>query len=130
MKSAPAAARIAELRRRIDDANHRYYVLDDPTLPDAEYDRLLRELETLEQAQKEASGKTVLEYAQLHAFAGHWFGKLFLGAVIVLFLWHAAHRLRVTLYDFGLRQDRWVAIAVYLVAGAGSLLTVWTLARI
>jgi fumarate reductase subunit D len=72
----------------------------------------------------------LLEYAQLHAFAGQWFGKLFLGAVIVLFLWHAAHRLRVTLYDFGLRQDRWAAIAVYLVAGAGSLLTVWTLARI
>jgi DNA ligase (NAD+) len=47
--SAPAA-RVAELRRRIDDANHRYYVLDDPDLPDAEYDRLLRELEALEQA--------------------------------------------------------------------------------
>ena len=50
MKLASAADRIAELRSRIDDANHRYYVLDDPTLPDAEYDRLLRELETLEQA--------------------------------------------------------------------------------
>src|SRR6476661_8554344 len=44
------AARAAELRRRIDDANHRYYVLDDPALPDAEYDRLLRELEALEAA--------------------------------------------------------------------------------
>jgi len=42
------AARVAELRRRIDDANHRYYVLDDPDLPDVEYDRLLRELEALE----------------------------------------------------------------------------------
>jgi DNA ligase (NAD+) len=42
------AARIDELRRRIDEANHRYYVLDEPTLPDAEYDRLLRELESLE----------------------------------------------------------------------------------
>ena len=48
MTQATAAARIAELRRRIDDANHRYYVLDDPDLPDAEYDRLLRELEALE----------------------------------------------------------------------------------
>jgi DNA ligase (NAD+) len=47
--SAPAA-RAADLRRRIDDANHRYYVLDDPDLPDAEYDRLLRELEALEAA--------------------------------------------------------------------------------
>ncbi|MDB6163257.1 MAG: ligA [Xanthomonadaceae bacterium] len=50
MTSRSAAARIDELRRLIDDANHRYYVLDEPQLPDAEYDRLLRELESLEQA--------------------------------------------------------------------------------
>ena len=48
MSKASIAARIAELRRRIDDANHRYHVLDDPDLPDVEYDRLLRELEALE----------------------------------------------------------------------------------
>ena len=48
MSKAPIAARIAELRRRIDEANHRYHVLDDPDIPDVEYDRLLRELETLE----------------------------------------------------------------------------------
>jgi DNA ligase (NAD+) len=42
------AARAAELRRLIDDANHRYHVLDDPSIPDAEYDRLVRELEALE----------------------------------------------------------------------------------
>ena len=46
-KSTPAA-RVAELRRRLDDANHRYHVLDDPDITDAEYDRLLRELEALE----------------------------------------------------------------------------------
>ncbi|HZX80916.1 MAG TPA: NAD-dependent DNA ligase LigA [Lysobacter sp.] len=43
-----AAARIDELRRLIADANHRYYVLDDPAIPDAEYDRLMRDLEALE----------------------------------------------------------------------------------
>ena len=42
------AARVAELRRRLEDANHRYHVLDDPDITDAEYDRLLRELEALE----------------------------------------------------------------------------------
>ena len=42
--------RIVELRRRLDDANHRYYILDDPGIPDAEYDRLLRELEAIEAA--------------------------------------------------------------------------------
>ena len=47
------AARIAELRRRIDDANHRYHVLDEPDIPDAEYDRLLRELDELETAHPE-----------------------------------------------------------------------------
>ena len=46
--AAAAAKRITELRRQLDDANHRYYVLDDPSIPDAEYDRLLRELEALE----------------------------------------------------------------------------------
>src|SRR5688572_19008442 len=40
--------RVAALRRRIDDANHRYYVLADPSIPDAEYDALMRELEALE----------------------------------------------------------------------------------
>lgn len=41
-------ARIQQLRASLDEANYRYYVLDAPTLPDAEYDRLLRELQTLE----------------------------------------------------------------------------------
>jgi DNA ligase (NAD+) len=38
----------AWLRERIDYHNYRYYVLDDPEVPDAEYDRLLRELQALE----------------------------------------------------------------------------------
>lgn len=45
-----SAARAAELRMRIDDANYRYHVQDDPDLPDAEYDRLFRELVALETA--------------------------------------------------------------------------------
>lgn len=36
------------LRREIEAHNYRYYVLDDPEVPDAEYDRLMRELQTLE----------------------------------------------------------------------------------
>ena len=50
MSMTDPSQRIAELRRRLDDANHRYYILDDPGIPDAEYDRLLRELEALEAA--------------------------------------------------------------------------------
>lgn len=40
--------RAAELRKVLQRHNHAYYVLDDPSIPDAEYDRLLRELQTLE----------------------------------------------------------------------------------
>jgi DNA ligase (NAD+) len=43
------AERVAELRRLIEEHNYRYYVLDQPTIPDAEYDRLFRELQELEE---------------------------------------------------------------------------------
>ena len=45
-----AKERILELTKLLNDANYRYYVLDDPTMPDFEYDHLLRELEELEAA--------------------------------------------------------------------------------
>ena len=45
--------RIDELTALLTEANYRYYVLDDPQMPDFEYDRLLRELEELEQAHPE-----------------------------------------------------------------------------
>jgi fumarate reductase subunit D len=72
----------------------------------------------------------LLSYDRLHALASHWFGKLFLFGVITLFLWHAAHRLRVTLHDFGLRQDAIVAVVVYIVAAAGTGLSLLYLLRI
>ncbi len=42
------AARVAELRKEIEFHNYRYYVVDDPVVGDAEYDRMLRELTELE----------------------------------------------------------------------------------
>ena len=42
--------RIETLRRQLDRYNYEYYVLDAPTVPDAEYDRLFRELQELEAA--------------------------------------------------------------------------------
>ncbi|MBI2194217.1 MAG: NAD-dependent DNA ligase LigA [Planctomycetes bacterium] len=49
-KSIPESVRdrAADLRRQVRYHNHRYYVLDDPEVSDAEYDRLLRDLEALE----------------------------------------------------------------------------------
>ena len=46
-------ARIAALRAELDLHAHRYYVLDEPTLPDSEYDRLFKELQALEAAHPE-----------------------------------------------------------------------------
>ncbi|KXO09831.1 NAD-dependent DNA ligase LigA [Marinobacter excellens] len=46
--SADIQQRVEQLRAALDDHNYYYYVLDDPRIPDAEYDRLFRELQTLE----------------------------------------------------------------------------------
>ena len=47
------AARAAELRRILERANHAYYILDKPEMSDAEYDRLFRELQALEEKHPE-----------------------------------------------------------------------------
>jgi len=44
-----AEKQIQQLRQSIEYHNYRYYVLDDPQVPDSEYDRLMRELQALEQ---------------------------------------------------------------------------------
>ncbi|MHB1401267.1 MAG: NAD-dependent DNA ligase LigA [Thiobacillus sp.] len=48
MASTDVLARVTALRREIERHNHAYYVLDAPTIPDAEYDRLFRELQAIE----------------------------------------------------------------------------------
>ena len=52
-RSTDPVARATELRAAIDEANYRYHVLDAPTIEDAEYDRLLRELTSLEEEHPE-----------------------------------------------------------------------------
>jgi DNA ligase (NAD+) len=47
---AKVVARARELREALNRANYRYYVLDQPEISDAQYDRLLRELTDLEAA--------------------------------------------------------------------------------
>ena len=54
--TAPASAALAELtqlRHLLHEHAHRYHVLDAPTIPDAEYDRLFRELQAIEAAHPE-----------------------------------------------------------------------------
>ena len=70
-----AKERIAFLTNQLNDANYRYYVLDDPQMPDFEYDHLLRELEDLEKAYpqfaaddsptKRVGGQAVSAFAQV-----------------------------------------------------------------
>ena len=58
----------------------------------------------------------VFAYETMHALAAHWAGKVALAGVIGLSLWSAAHRMRITAYDLGVRADALIAALVYLAA--------------
>ena len=49
MVDTRTGARVEELRRQLNHHNYRYYVLDDPEVSDAEYDRLIVELRGFEE---------------------------------------------------------------------------------
>jgi len=72
----------------------------------------------------------LLAHDRLHAFAGHWLAKVAIAGVVFLSLWSAAHRLRITCYDLGIRADTVVASIVYAVALAGTGASVLYLTRI
>lgn len=57
-----------------------------------------------------------LSYESMHALAAHWAGKIVIAGVIFLSLWSAAHRIRITAYDLGVRADALVAALVYVAA--------------
>ena len=69
-------------------------------------------------------------YGRLHALAGHWVAKLAIAGFVFLSLWSAAHRLRITCYDLGVRADTLVATIVYAGALAGTAASVVYLLRI
>jgi len=48
MSLSVSQERVQDLHQVINQLNHQYYVLDEPSVPDAEYDRLMRELQALE----------------------------------------------------------------------------------
>ena len=49
IETSQLAEKVKQLHQQINQYNHQYYVLDQPSVPDAEYDRLMRELVTIEQ---------------------------------------------------------------------------------
>lgn len=63
-----------------------------------------------------------LSYEHLSNLLQHPFSKLVAFAVLFLTIWHAAHRLRITAHDFGIRMDGLVAFVFYGIAAAASLL--------
>ena len=72
----------------------------------------------------------LLSFDRMHALMSHWLAKLAPAVVVFLSLWSAAHRLRITCYDLGVRADILVAGVVYGVALAGTAASVLYLARI
>ena len=75
-----------------------------------------------------ASG--TMSYARMLAFAQNPIGKLFLLAVIVLFAWHAVHRIYKSLHDFGIHPGPVPALCCYGSAMVCSLLALVALLRI
>jgi fumarate reductase subunit D len=72
----------------------------------------------------------LLTYENMRAFVAHGLTKAAIVVVVFLSLWSAAHRLRITLYDFGLRCDALAATVVYataLLGTAAALYFVWSL---
>jgi fumarate reductase subunit D len=72
----------------------------------------------------------LLAFDRMHALAGHWLAKVAIAGTVFLSLWSAAHRLRITCYDLGVRADTLVATVVYAVALAGTGASVLYLSRI
>jgi fumarate reductase subunit D len=71
------------------------------------------------------------DYSHLHAVVSHWLTRLVFLCLIVLMLFHSAHRLRYTLHDgLQLRLERPIEVLCYggaLVGSAAALLIVLTL---
>lgn len=71
-----------------------------------------------------------LSYESVHALATNWAGKIVLAVVVFLSLWSAAHRMRITAYDLGVRADALVATLVYVAALGCTAAAIYHLLRI
>jgi fumarate reductase subunit D len=69
----------------------------------------------------------VMSYPRMLAFAQNVLGKLVILAIIVLYLWHAAHRLFKSLHDIGIHPGPVSKLACYGTAFASSLLAIYAL---
>ena len=65
----------------------------------------------------------VLSYERLLDLLQHPLSKLVAFAILFLIIWHAAHRMRITAHDLGIRNDMLTAIICYGIAAAGTILS-------
>jgi len=66
-------------------------------------------------------GENALSYERVKAVLGFFPVSVVVFGVVALTLWHAAHRIRVTMHDYGIRNDQIVALICYGAAGVFSL---------
>jgi len=71
-----------------------------------------------------------LAYERVLAFVQHPIGKAFIFLAVFLPAWHAAHRLRITAHDFGIRADTVVMGICYSLAALATVMTVFVLLSI
>ena len=72
----------------------------------------------------------VLSYEHVLALLQHPVSKLATFGMLFVVIWHAAHRLRITAHDLGIRNDTVVAVTFYGIAAAATLLMFTALLRI
>jgi fumarate reductase subunit D len=71
--------------------------------------------------------RSAFEHETMLGFVRLWPVRIVLFGILFLFLWHAAHRLRVCAHDFGIRADGPVAAALYGLAFVGTIATAMAL---
>ncbi len=69
----------------------------------------------------------LFSYTRIELMLESPFIRLIIFGVLFLSLWHAAHRMRITLHDFGLRSDGFAMIALYGLAALASALLIFAL---
>ena len=72
----------------------------------------------------------VLSYERLLELIRYPLSKLVVFAILFLVIWHAAHRMRITAHDLGIRNDVLTVFICYGIAATGTLLAVTALSKI
>ncbi len=124
--------RVTALREEISQHNYRYHVLDDPAIPDAEYDKLLRELQSLEQRHPElitsdsptqqVGGETLKKFTQIrHELPMLSLGNAFSEQEVLDFDRRVREKLQVSVVGY-VAEPKIDGLAVSLLYGDGKLL--------